>query len=237
MSKHLKRSNAARTLRLHRKEKKWTIRPSPGPHPIENSVSLGLIIRDYLSLADTKKEVKRILSNGEIFVDGTQRKDYRYPCGLMDVINIPKIKKHYRLLYDRKGKFRLMAISEMDAEWKLSRIENKSLIKDGKIQLNLHDGHNKIVEQDKYKTGDVLKINFKENKIIDVFSFEKGKVALIIGGKHIGEIADIKDVEIVRSSHSNLVRLEGKNEFSTIKKHVFTVGKEKPVIEVPEVKM
>jgi len=37
MSKHLKRLKAPRTLKLHRKEKKWTIKAMPGPHKIRQS--------------------------------------------------------------------------------------------------------------------------------------------------------------------------------------------------------
>ena len=63
MSKHLKRLNAPRPLRLHRKEKTWTIRSSPGPHPLFASIPLGLLVRDYIGLCDTGREAKRIISN------------------------------------------------------------------------------------------------------------------------------------------------------------------------------
>ena len=93
MSKHLKRLNAPRILKLHRKERNWTIRVSPGSHSLEQSIPLGLIVRDYFNLADTLKETKRIISEGEILVDGIPNKNYKHPCGLMDVISIDKMKK------------------------------------------------------------------------------------------------------------------------------------------------
>ena len=58
MSKHLKRLAAPRTVRLHRKEKTWTIKSSPGPHLLDKSIPLGLIIRDYLGLCDTYRAAK-----------------------------------------------------------------------------------------------------------------------------------------------------------------------------------
>ena len=91
----MKRLKAPRALKLHRKEQTWTIRTAPGPHPIEKSIPLGMIIRDYLELADNLRETKRILSSGEVIVDGAIRKDYKFPCGLMDVISITKMKKDY----------------------------------------------------------------------------------------------------------------------------------------------
>ncbi len=237
MSKHLKRLNAPRTLRIHRKERTWTIRPSPGTHPLKRSISLGLVIRDYLGLADTLHEAKTIISSGEVLVDGVKRKSYKFSCGLMDVISIPKIKKDYRVLFDRRGKLTLVPVESKDAGWKLCRVENKTIVKGKKIQLNLHDGRNKLVQKDEYKTGDVLKLSFKDKKINESYKFDKGTVSVIIGGSHIGEVANIVDVETVSSSKPNLTKMKGETEFSTLQDYVFPIGKTKPMINLPEVKM
>ena len=237
MSKHLKRLNAPRALSIHRKEKAWTVRSSPGPHPLEKSIPLSLVVRDYLDLADTLNETKGIIANGEILVDGVKRKNHKFPCGLMDVISIPKIKKDCRILFNMRGKLALVPISSKDATWKLCRIENKRIVKGKQVQLNLHDGRNKIVKKDEYKTGDVLKLSFKDQKIDEIFKFEKGTVSMIIGGTHVGEVANIEDVEIISSSKPNLTKMKGKSNFSTLQSYVFPIGKTKPVIELPEVKM
>ncbi|KYK23956.1 30S ribosomal protein S4e [Thermoplasmatales archaeon SM1-50] len=237
MSKHLKRLAAPRVIRVPRKERVLTIRVAPGPHPFEQAIPLGLIVREYLSLCDTYKEARKIVSNGEILVDGVKQKNFKFPCGLMDIISIPKMRKDVRILYDRNGKLTLIPISESDAEWKLCRIQNKTILKGKKIQLNLHDGKNKLVEKDEYKTGDVLKISFKKNKIDDVYKFETGTISMIIGGMHVGEIASIEEIQIVASSKPNLVNLKGEKEFSTIAEYVFPIGRNKPAITIPEVTM
>lgn len=237
MSKHLKRLNAPRSLRLHRKEEKWTVKSSPGPHPLDESIPLCMVVRDYLDLCDTYRESKRIVSNGEILVDGVKRKNHKFPCGFMDVISIPQLKKDFRILFDQKGKLTLIPISSKDAEWKLSRVENKTVVKGNQIQLNLHDGKNRIVKKDEYKKGDVLNISLKDKKISEVYKFTKGNVSMIIGGSHIGQIANIEDVEIISSSKPNLAKMKGKNEFTTLTEYVFLIGKNKPVITLPEVKI
>jgi len=237
MSKHLKRLNAPRTTRLHRKEYTWTIRPSPGPHPLEKSIPLGLIVRDYLGLVDTLGEAKIVIANGEILVDDVKRKSPKFSCGLMDVISVPELKKDYRILFDNRGKLTLVPIDSKDATWKLCRIENKTIVKEKQIQLNLHDGRNQIVKKDEYKKGDVLKISLKDKKISDIYKFEKGTISMIIGGSHIGEVASIEDIEIIPSSKPNLAKMKGKSNFSTLQDYVFPVGKTKPVIELPEVKI
>lgn len=237
MSKHLKRLAAPRALKLHRKEKTWTVRPSPGPHPLQQSIPLTLIIRDYLKLCDTYREAKKIIADGLILVDDKIQKNHQFPVGLMDTISIPKMQKYFRILFNQRGKLTLVPITENDAKWKLCRIENKTIIPKKKIQLNFHDGKNKLVEKDEYKTGDVVKLSLKDNKISDVYPFSKGNVSIVIGGKHIGSIASIQDIQIVSSSKPNLALMQGETNFSTITDYVFPIGKTKPVINLPEVKM
>jgi small subunit ribosomal protein S4e len=155
----------------------------------------------------------------------------------MDIISIPKMKKQYRILFDQSGKLTLIQITSDEINWKLCRIEGKTTLKGNKTQLNLHDGKNKIVNKDKYKTGDVLKISLKDNKINDIFPFAKGNISIIIGGSHIGQMANIQDLEIISSSKSNIAKMKGKNEFSTHQEYVFPIGKTKPIISLPEVKI
>jgi len=237
MKRHLKRLNAPRTLKIHRKEETWTVKPSAGPHPLNRSIPLGIILRDYLKLADTMKETKKIVSTGEITVDGRVKKDYKYPVGFMDVLSIKKLKKDYRVLFDQKGKLNLVPISSKDAKWKLCRIENKTILKGKKIQLNLHDGKNKLVDKDNYKTGEVLKINLENQKIEDKFEYKKETVSMIIGGSHVGEIANVEDLETIQSPKSNIAKMKGKTSFITIQEYVFPIGKKNPEIQLPEVKV
>ncbi|MFH1101317.1 MAG: 30S ribosomal protein S4e [Methanobacteriota archaeon] len=237
MSKHLKRLAAPRTVRIHRKEHVWMTKPSPGPHRIEQSLSLLSVVRDFLQLCDLQKEAKRIIVTGNILVDGVKRKNHQFPCGFMDVVSLPELKKDYRVLFDRKGKLMLVPIPADNATWKLCRIENKTVLRGKKIQLNLHDGTNIIVPKDEYTTGDVLKIDLKEKKIVEVFPFKKGTVCMIVGGRHIGQTANIEDVEVVASSKPNLAKMKGITEFSTITEYVFPIGLTKPIIALPEVTM
>jgi len=45
------------------------------------------------------------------------------------------------------------------------------------------------------------------------------------------------DIETVQSSKPNLAKMKGDKEFLTIKDYVFPIGKTKPVVQLPEVKM
>jgi small subunit ribosomal protein S4e len=70
-----------------------------------------------------------------------------------------------------------------------------------------------------------------------VYKFDKGTISIITGGTHIGEIASIEEIQVVASSKPNLAKMKGEKEFSTIAEHVFPIGKTKPAISLPEVRI
>jgi small subunit ribosomal protein S4e len=233
MSKHLKRLASPRVWSIPKKSHVYATKQSPGPHPIEKSVPLLIMIRDVLGYCDTAREGRRIIGDRNILIDGRIVTDHKLPIGFMDVISLPKSKENFRALLDSRGKIRPIRISKDRAAWKLVKIRNITTISKGKTQLNFHDGRNILVEKGKYKTGDVLKIDLPSQKIMDYYPLEKGNVAMIIGGKHAGQIATIENYKKIRGPKPNVI--EFKEGFSTIKDHVFVVGKTKPEITVPEV--
>ncbi len=226
---HQKRLSAPKTYKIPRKIYKWTVKPSPGPHD-KNAVPLLIVVRDYLKLADTAREARRIIAAGEILVDGVPRKDYKFPVGLFDVIKIPKLEKSYRMIFDEKGRY--LPIEIEDDNLKLYKIVNKTMVRGGRVQLNLFDGTN-ILGDNSYKTKDSILMEIPEKKIVEHLPFEVGALVMITGGAHAGEIGKIKDYKIIRSSSPNLVTVdvEGR-EITTIEDYVFVIGKNKPVIDL-----
>ncbi|MDL2246198.1 30S ribosomal protein S4e [Methanobrevibacter sp. OttesenSCG-928-K11] len=232
--KHLKRYKAPKTWPIHPKEDTWTVKPAPGSHPINESLSLTLVIRDILGLADNSREAKRIINSGNVLVDGRVIKDYKFPVGFMDIIEIPKTEESYRILLDLKGRLKLHPVDKNSS--KLCKIVNKTTIKDGKTQLNLHDGQNLIVDDD-YSVGDVITLKLEDNEIEDTFKFEDGATVLVTGGKHIGELGTISEIIINEASKPNTILIENskKDTFLTLKDYAFVVGTDKPAISLLEV--
>jgi len=233
MSLHQKRISAPRSWPIERKTHKWIVRPRPGPHPFDKCLALSVVIKDHLNIADTTREARRIIGARKILVDGVPVRDSKRGVGLMDVISVPASKEHFRVLLDNKGKIRLNRISADEAGYKLVRIENKTIVKKGVVQLNLHDGRNILLKKDNYRTGDVLKISLPDQKIKGHIPFVEGSVAIMIQGNHVGQLASISSYEIVRSPRPNIVTF--KDGFSTIKDYVFVVGKRSPEISLLEV--
>ena len=231
--KHLKRFKSPKTWPIHQKENTWTVKPAAGPHSIKGSLPLMIVVRDILGIADNSREAKTIINNGEVLVDGRARKDYKFPVGFMDVIQIPKNNGIYRILSDSKGRLLLHEIKEENLEFKLCKVEKISLVKGGKTQLGLHDGRNVLTEET-LKVGDVVKLQIPDQEILENIAFEEGNIGLVTGGKHTGEIGTIKEINITKSSMSNTVVIETKNNtFLTLKDYVFVIGNEEPIISLP----
>ena len=232
-SKHLKRYAAPRSWAIPRKTHVWAVRPHPGPHPKEKSIPLMVALRDILHIGETASEVRKVLAMREVFVDGKIRTDPKHPIGVMDTISIPKIKSHYRVMLNPRGKITLKMVQEPESKWKLARIMDKTIIKGGKVQLNMHDGRNILVEKDGFKTGDVLKLSLPDQKVLERFPMQAESLAILTGGAHIGTICRIRKINKTRNPDSNIVEFhEG---FNTIIDHVFIVGIKNSEIETSEV--
>lgn len=243
--RHLKRKPAPKFWPIHRKEFVWTAKPKPGPHPISGCMPILLIVREMLGFAKTRKEAKTIVSQGKIEVDGKTQREERFPVGLMDVISIPEIGKMYRVLPSEKGLI-LHPIEKEEAEFKLCRIENKTSIHGGHVQLNLYDGRNVLIQvkdpkkpgEDVCQTLDTLKIGLPAQEVIGRLKLAKGAPVIIIGGKNVGKHGKIVTVEEKpgQKRRNSLVTVEDANgnRFQTIMNFVFVIGDKKPVISLPE---
>jgi small subunit ribosomal protein S4e len=232
MSDHMKRLAAPATWPLKRKMAVWATKTSPGAHSIESSMPAVMVLRDMIGVCDTAREAKRIIGNRELFVDGSAVKNPKAPIGIMDTISIPKMKLNYRMLLTDKGKLTLVAISEAEASWKLCRIEGKTKISGGKIQLNLSGGRNLVLDKNQYKTGDTVKIDLMDQTVLAAYTMGDGASALIINGALAGKVETIAKCVAVKGSGDNIVTF--KSGIETVRRTVFIIGSSKPEIKLPE---
>jgi len=243
-SGHLKREAAPGFWPIHRKEFMWAVKPSPGPHPIHQSIPLVIVVREILGLARTRQEAKKIVSQGEILVDGRVRRDEHFAAGLMDVISIPKLGTSYRILPSEKGLF-LHPISEDETKFKICRIEDKKVLKHGHVQIDLHDGRNILIRvknpqsqaEDVYQTLDTVRIAIPGQEILEHLKLGKDMLALLVRGANIGKYGTIKSIEeeAGQKRRDFLVTIEDANgaTYQTVLDYAFVVGNRAPRISVP----
>ena len=240
----LKRKPAPRFWPIHRKELPWIVKPSSGPHSLQNCLPLTLVLRDILGVAQTRREAKMILTQGKVQVDGKVRRKDDFPVGLMDVISISDMNKYYRVMPSHKGLV-LNPISKEEANFKLVRVEDKTTVKNG-MQIALHDGSNMLVKvadpknpkEVTYDTFDVLKITYPEKQVALSLKTKEGNLAVITGGKNIGKQGKIVEIEKTEAKKRRqaLVVVEDAQgvRYQTILDFVFSIGEAEPLIGLPE---
>jgi len=240
----LKRKPAPKFWPIHRKELPWIVKPSSGPHSLQSCLTLTLVLRDILGVADTRKEGKMILSGSKVQVNGKVRRKDDFPVGLMDVISMPDSNKHYRVMPSHKGLI-LTPISKEEATFKLVRVEDKSTVKNG-VQILLHDGTNRLIKvadpknpkEVTYETFDILKITYPDDQVALTLKTKEGNLAIITGGKNIGKQGKIVEIEKTEAKKRRqaLVVIEDAQgaRYQTILDFIFSIGENEPLIGLPE---
>jgi small subunit ribosomal protein S4e len=189
-----------------------------------------------MDYARNMKEIKQILRQKDVIVNGRPCRDPKLGVGIFDIIALPKIGKYYRILRGNDGRHVSIEIDAESAKTRLCKIRNKTTVAGGKVQLNLRFGAN-VLADNTYKSGDSVVISLEpENrfKIVDHFPFAAGNMAMVIGGKHSGKVARILEIIKVPGSVPNKILLEDETtgtKFDTISPYIYMVGTKTPAIE------
>jgi small subunit ribosomal protein S4e len=186
---HIKRKTIGRFWPIQRTGTKYVAVPS---HQQRDSVPLIVMMRDVLKIVKTKKEMKKILNEKKLHVNGKVVKEPNFPLMLFDTIQIPLTKKAYRVVLDNK-RFALEEEKDEDSHKKIYRVIGKKVLSGNKIQVNLSHGKN-ILSNEKISTGDFVVLDNKKNSIIKIFSLKKDSEVLVVDGKHAGKSGKIKDI-------------------------------------------
>ncbi|MBY9019500.1 MAG: 30S ribosomal protein S4e [Candidatus Lokiarchaeota archaeon] len=241
-SRSLKRLNTPKFLQIRRKHGKFFVTPSAGPHPSRFCLPLLHIVRDLLEIVDNSREAKKLIGLGNFKVDGKVVRDKTFPVGLMDVISILKTNEHYRILPDSHHGLILHEIPEAESTFKLCRITQKTTLKGGNLQLNLHDGRNIFIsvkdpmnpKEDVYKRMDVLKITIPEQEILKVLKFKEGNLAIIMSGKNIGQLGKVLTILKRFGPKASTVSIQhNSSHTATLYDYTFIIGEDQSEINLP----
>ncbi len=181
---HLKRQAAGKSWSIPRKGTKYLIVAS---HEKKNGVPMLIVLRDMMKLGRNRKEVKKMLSEGMISVNGRIVREDSFSLLPFDILIINK--KTYEIGFSDKGKFK---VNESSKEERILKVLGKKVLKNKLIQLNLLYGKN-ILSDEKVRVGDSVLI--KDKKIARVIPLEVGREAAVFAGKHRGRKGEIKKVQ------------------------------------------
>ena len=183
---HQTRSETITKLPIRRKGTKYIARAL---HSHKNAVPAVIAVREMLALARTAKEVKEMIKDKIIHINGRTVFDYREPVQLFNILSVGS--KSYVLGISETGKF--IFSETKDSKKRLCKIVGKKLLNDNQLQINLHDGTN-LVGKKEMKTNDSLYLDEK-GKVLKHVSISSAKEVIIMSGKYIGKHGNIKSIK------------------------------------------
>jgi len=233
--KHLKRLNAPHHWMLDKMGGVFAPKASSGPHKLRECLPLIVFLRNRLKYALTGREVKLILMQRLVKVDGKVRTDSTYPSGFMDVLSIEKTNEHFRLLYDPKGRFNIHAITAEESKYKLGKVKRVEMGPKGIPFLVTHDGRTIRYPDPAIKVNDTVKIDLTTGKITDTVKFDIGNLCMITGGRNMGRVGLVEHRERHLGSHDIVhIKDAAGQVFATRGSNVFIIGKStKSLVSLP----
>jgi len=226
MTRHQKRLSVPKSWPVERKTETYTVKAGAGPHG-EDGVPLLVLLRDVLGYVDSRKEARYALERGSVLVNGEPARDATRPIGMFDILSFEQRGEHFRVFPDEGGRLALTAIDADSAGSKLSKIEDKTQVPGGDVQLNLHDGTNlRVDDADAYAAGDSVVVDNDDGAVVAHFVYEEGAMVTAVRGQHAGEVGTVAAIQVTPGSADNIVtveRLDGSGAFETVEAYVVVI--------------
>ena len=231
-SNRLKRQMAPSFWQIRRKESRFVVRSSPGPHQRQKSYALAVLLRDVLKVTSTLREAQKLLNEGMIKVDGKIVHDDSRAVGLMDVIELVKTGQSFRLVPKNSRLLVPLPTDSQEKTSKLVMVTSKSTIRNNRLQYGFHDGKT-IISDIKMAVGDSCRLGLPQSEIKEHIKFEKGYTGLIIGGENAGGLGKIEDIKDgLFSLPKRVVVGLGERLVELPVDKVMVVGNDTPIIKV-----
>lgn len=160
-----------------------------------------------------------------ITVDGKVRTDPNFPAGFMDVVEIPKARDQFRLIYDPKGRYVLHRVSDEEKKFKLCRVKMAEMSKKKIPVIVTHDGRTIRYPDPNIKPNDTIKVDIATGKVIGHLPFSVGSSCMITKGRNTGRVGVIGHIERHPGAFDIInVRDANGEVFSTRLENVFVIG-------------
>lgn len=222
---HLKRNMINKRWLILKKESKYVLKPNAGKHAIKDCLPVGWFLKNK-GFVKTAHEAKKLVLMNDVLIDKRKVNDIKCNVGFLDVVSVND--KNYRCVYDNKGKIVFFDIDAKESSLKICKILNKTKLKKGGIQLNLSDGRNIIVDDDKYKCKDSVVVELPSQKIVKHLPFKEGACIFLTDGNHVGSVGNIVKFDSLHVFFNNA----DNTEESTLKEYAFVIGDKDPEIKL-----
>jgi len=180
---HQKRLSAPKHYPVERKGLTYTTTVEGSRSP-EIGIPVVVFLREVTGYAETKKEAKTIIREGNLYRNGDRVRDVRDSIGILDVIELPKTGEVFRVM---PNKNRLDFVKTED-DRTAAKVTGKTVEGDQYV-YHFHNGENYRSEE-QYSTGSTLILGdeAEEAEMIE------GSKVVILDGQHAGKTAEITEL-------------------------------------------
>lgn len=182
-----------------------------GSRSTENGIPAVLFLREVTGYAETMKDAKEIIRDGNLLRNGSRIRDVKEGIGILDVVEIPGAEEAYRVVR-RNEELEFVPVQEGSAY--AGKIVDKSVDGD-KFVYRLHSGENYRSEKE-YETGNTLVFGDS----VEELEFEEGAEVLAVDGSHAGKTGEVEEIH-ERGMNPDTVEVEG---FETSLENLVAVG-------------
>ena len=213
---HQKRLSAPKHYPIERKKEKY-VATIKGSRDADSAIPAGLFLRDVLEYAETEKEAKEIIRNGDLLRNGEPVGDIQEGVGVLDLIEIPETEEMFRVIKNGDN----LDFVPVDSGKPVGKVVGKT--EEGeRFVYRLHNGEN-YSTKDEFDTENTLV--FGEG--VEEVKLEEGAQALVIRGQHAGESVEIEEIERRGMNPDTAIISENGTEFETqLENLVATTGLE-----------
>lgn len=235
---HMKSLAAPSTYRVKRARygRVFVAKPLPGPHKLELSLSLCLVLRDLINVVETGRESKAAIKSGKVMVDGIKIYEPNWPVGLMDVISMQDVSDKFRMLVNRKGQLISVKVPEEEANLKPCKVLRKYTRRGGALHIVFHDGRDISLQPEMamINVGDSVLLEVPSLNIREVARIAEGSMGYCFKGKSSGLYGKIENISKPAFKRPSMVSLRTPNGdmITTIKDYVFIVGSNSPWVSL-----
>ncbi|MEF8880354.1 MAG: hypothetical protein V5A72_00805 [Candidatus Nanohaloarchaea archaeon] len=210
---HQKRLSAPKHYPISRKDNTY-ISTVKGSRSKANAIPAIVFLRDVAEYAETEKEAKKIVKQGDILRNGEKLKDVKQGIGVLDLVQLPKAEESFRVLREGKN----LKFMPTDDKRTVAKIVGKK-VEDEEFIYHLHNGEN-FRSTTEYQTGNTLLLKEGEQEI----KLEKGAKVLVLSGQHAGERAELEEIN-ERGMNPDTGRIsESETELETELENLMAVG-------------
>jgi small subunit ribosomal protein S4e len=200
---HQKRLSAPKHYPIERKDDKY-VSTIKGSRDADSAIPAGLLLRDVLEYAETEKEAKEIIRNGDLLRNGEPVRDIQDGVGVLDLIEIPETEETFRVIKNGAN----LDFVPVDSGKPVGKVVDKHEEGD-RFVYRLHTGEN-YSTKDEFDTGNTLVFGDGVEEV----ELEEGAEALVVRGKHAGDAVEVKEIER-RGMNPDTAIIENDTTFET----------------------